>query len=90
MKIRKRAAPEDVVQATKTHRGLNPLSMKPYSRRYHEILEKRLKLPVYESKEKFLRMVKQNQYTVLVGETGSGKTTQVSYPSFLSVVYTFL
>lgn len=41
------------------------------------MLEKRLKLPVYEYKDTFLRLLDENQTIVLVGETGSGKTTQI-------------
>ena len=50
---------------------------RPYSQRYYEILEKRRLLPVWEQKDDFLTMVKKNQTIVLVGETGSGKTTQI-------------
>lgn len=50
---------------------------RPYSRRYYEILEKRLKLPIWEHRERFLTALREHQMLVLVGETGSGKTTQV-------------
>jgi len=61
--------------------GINPLSGQPYSKRYYQILEKRHKLPAWEAKKEFLKLVKRNQAVVLVGETGSGKTTQL--PQFL-------
>lgn len=35
------------------------------------------KLPVWEHKETFMRLLDENQTLVLVGETGSGKTTQI-------------
>lgn len=35
------------------------------------------KLPVYSHKEKFIRLLDENQVLVIVGETGSGKTTQI-------------
>lgn len=35
-------------------------------------------LPVWEYKEKFCEILNNHQILVLVGETGSGKTTQVS------------
>ncbi len=38
----------------------------------------REKLPIFSSKVKFLEMLEKNQVIVLTGETGSGKTTQVS------------
>eukprot|EP01102_Stenamoeba_stenopodia_P013557 TRINITY_DN4417_c0_g2_i2.p1 TRINITY_DN4417_c0_g2~~TRINITY_DN4417_c0_g2_i2.p1 ORF type:complete len:710 (+),score=185.78 TRINITY_DN4417_c0_g2_i2:150-2279(+) len=62
-------------------KGVNPYNGKPYSQRYYEILDKRKQLPVYEFRDKFLEDVKNNTVVVLVGETGSGKTTQI--PQFL-------
>ena len=38
-------------------------------------------LPVHKQKDEFIELVKNNQILVLVGETGSGKTTQI--PQFL-------
>eukprot|EP01103_Thecamoeba_quadrilineata_P005143 TRINITY_DN1497_c0_g1_i2.p1 TRINITY_DN1497_c0_g1~~TRINITY_DN1497_c0_g1_i2.p1 ORF type:complete len:524 (-),score=118.91 TRINITY_DN1497_c0_g1_i2:57-1607(-) len=60
---------------------INPYTKKPFSARYFEILEKRKTLPVYEFKEQFLDRVSESQIVILVGETGSGKTTQI--PQFL-------
>ncbi|KAI6656994.1 Pre-mRNA-splicing factor ATP-dependent RNA helicase PRP1 [Oopsacas minuta] len=48
-----------------------------FSNRFWGILEKRKKLPVWDYFEEFQSMVKEHQVTVLVGETGSGKTTQI-------------
>ena len=59
----------------------NPLTGRPFSSRYYEILSTRVKLPVFEAKEKIQNLVQRYQTTLLVGETGSGKTTQV--PQFL-------
>ncbi len=56
---------------------INPYTGKPFSPKYHEIFETRKTLPVYEHKEKFLELVRKNQVVILVGETGSGKTTQI-------------
>ena len=53
--------------------GINPWTNRPYSKRYSEILEGRLKLPVYQIKEKLLDAVAKNQIVVLEGETGSGE-----------------
>lgn len=61
--------------------GFNPFTGKPYSSRYFELLRQREKLPAYETRKHFLRTVRKNQCVVLVGETGSGKTTQC--PQFL-------
>lgn len=60
---------------------INPLTNKPYSRNYHTILQTRLRLPVYEARDRLLSAVRDNNVVVLEGETGSGKTTQV--PQFL-------
>ena len=53
----------------------------PYSTEYFNILEKKKSLPVREMRDKFLRLVRDNQFVILVGETGSGKTTQI--PQYL-------
>ena len=34
-------------------------------------------LPVYDCRDELLQVIKENQVVVVVGETGSGKTTQV-------------
>jgi len=61
--------------------NVNPLTGQPYSQKYHTILEKRRNLPAWEARRDFLKLIKKNQVVVLVGETGSGKTTQL--PQFL-------
>lgn len=61
--------------------GINPWTGVPYSKKYYDILEKRVGLPVYEHKESVIKTVRENQIVVLVGETGSGKTTQI--PQFM-------
>jgi pre-mRNA-splicing factor ATP-dependent RNA helicase DHX15/PRP43 len=64
-------------QAEKVEGGdINPFTNKPFSAKYKKILEGRRKLPVHAQRDEFLRMVHENQMIVLVGETGSGKTTQ--------------
>ncbi|KAH8871255.1 Pre-mRNA-splicing factor ATP-dependent RNA helicase DHX15 [Schistosoma japonicum] len=55
----------------------NPYNGKSFSTKYFELLRKRVKLPVWEYKENFFQTLSENQVTVLVGETGSGKTTQI-------------
>ena len=62
---------------------------RPFSRRYFDILEKRKALPVWEQKKEFLDLFERNQVIVLVGETGSGKTTQVPFSSILSLLLSF-
>ena len=69
---------------------INRWNGKPYSQRYFEILQKRKNLPVWHQKEEFLQVLKKNQVLVLVGETGSGKTTQVYSLIFLPFFNTLL
>jgi len=56
---------------------LNPLNGLPYTQKYYEIYRKRIGLPVWEYRDKFFDLLANNQTIVLVGETGSGKTTQI-------------
>ena len=58
---------------------MNPFTKLPYTDKYHKLMDKRSALPVWEHKEKFMELLTNNQVVVLVGETGSGKTTQVCY-----------
>lgn len=39
------------------------------------ILQERAELPIYESKEQILALVKTNLFCLVTGETGSGKST---------------
>lgn len=55
----------------------NPLTGLPYTPRYYQLFRKRIGLPVFEYKDKFLELMDKYQSIVLVGETGSGKTTQI-------------
>lgn len=56
--------------------AINPFSGRPFTPHYFEILKKRRNLPVQKQRQEFLDMVHKSQCVVLVGETGSGKTTQ--------------
>jgi len=42
------------------------------------ILEQRNSLPIYKLKKELLEAVEQNQILIVIGETGSGKTTQIT------------
>lgn len=58
---------------------VNPFSAtgpKPYSQRYKDILAKRKALPVYAQMDEFYEKFNESQIMVMIGETGSGKTTQ--------------
>uniref|UniRef100_A0A8C4I5L1 ATP-dependent RNA helicase DHX15 n=1 Tax=Dicentrarchus labrax TaxID=13489 RepID=A0A8C4I5L1_DICLA len=56
---------------------INPFTNLPHTPRFYEILKKRLQLPVWDYRETFTDILMRNQSFVLVGETGSGKTTQI-------------
>jgi pre-mRNA-splicing factor ATP-dependent RNA helicase DHX15/PRP43 len=56
---------------------INRYTGRPFSQKFWQILEKRKTLPVWEYYTKFMDIIKANRSVVLVGETGSGKTTQV-------------
>ncbi|KAF8598721.1 P-loop containing nucleoside triphosphate hydrolase protein, partial [Ceratobasidium sp. AG-I] len=60
----------------------NPFMKLPYTEKYKKILEGRKKLPVYAQMEEFYKIFNENQITVMIGETGSGKTTQI--PQFVA------
>lgn len=59
----------------------NFLTGKPHSANYYKLLETRQRLPATDSKPKLLALMEEYQVLILVGETGSGKTTQI--PQFL-------
>ena len=52
--------------------------------KFEKIKAGRKKLPVFPYREEFLAAVKEHQVLILVGETGSGKTTQI--PQYLHEV----
>ncbi|KAF5313879.1 hypothetical protein D9619_013029 [Psilocybe cf. subviscida] len=61
---------------------INPFTKLPHSGQYKKILEARKKLPVFAQMTEFLKIFSENQVIVMVGETGSGKTTQI--PQFVA------
>lgn len=59
----------------------NPFTGGPLSDRYFSILKGRRDLPVHAQRQEFLNLYQKSQILVFVGETGSGKTTQI--PQFV-------
>ncbi|KAF3915151.1 p7 [Dactylellina cionopaga] len=59
----------------------NPFTKETLSSQYFKILEKRRDLPVHAQRAEFLELYQKHQILVFVGETGSGKTTQI--PQFV-------
>lgn len=55
----------------------NPWTGEPHSQKYFRILEGRRNLPVHKHRQEFLDIYHNTQIMVFVGETGSGKTTQI-------------
>lgn len=60
---------------------INPFTGRPFSERYFSILKTRRDLPVHAQRDEFLQLYQKSQILVFVGETGSGKTTQI--PQFV-------
>ncbi|KAI5287914.1 DEAH-box ATP-dependent RNA helicase prp43 [Ascosphaera aggregata] len=60
---------------------INPFTGKPLSKKYMSILRTRRDLPVHAQRDEFLQLYQESQILVFVGETGSGKTTQI--PQFV-------
>ncbi|RFU34540.1 hypothetical protein B7463_g1779, partial [Scytalidium lignicola] len=59
----------------------NPFNGNPLSEQYFKILKTRRDLPVHKQRQEFLDIFHKTQILVFVGETGSGKTTQI--PQFV-------
>lgn len=73
---------DNLIQAEDSKPKYQKLTKRDLKDRAEEILEKqRKRLPVYQNKDEIISYVKKNQVTVLIGETGSGKSTQI--PQFL-------
>lgn len=60
----------------------NAFTGRPLSEKYFQILQARRQLPVHSQRQEFLRLYRENQVLIFVGETGSGKTTQI--PQFVA------
>lgn len=69
-------------QAQKLESGeVNPFTGNEFSQKYFDILKVRRDLPVHSQRDEFLKIFQSTQIMVFVGETGSGKTTQI--PQFV-------
>ncbi|RLV96472.1 putative ATP-dependent RNA helicase DHR2 [Spathaspora sp. JA1] len=54
---------------------------KQLTQRSNDLLEVRKQLPIYRHHDNILSYIQSNQVTIIIGETGSGKSTQI--PQFL-------
>ncbi|KPA82275.1 ATP-dependent RNA helicase-like protein [Leptomonas pyrrhocoris] len=70
------------VDSSESKQEVNPFTKQPFSSRYYRLLSTRQKLPVYGKRTAIQETVRDHPVTLLVGETGSGKTTQV--PHFIA------
>lgn len=69
-------------QAERLQNGkVNPFTGRDFTPKYFDILKIRNELPVHAQRDEFLKIYQENQVMVFVGETGSGKTTQI--PQFV-------
>lgn len=59
----------------------NPFTGEPFTKQYRDILSVRRNLPVHAQRDEFLQIYHSSQVMIFVGETGSGKTTQI--PQFV-------
>ena len=57
--------------------NLNPLTHKPYSEHYKTLASKWSKLPTYEKRFDIINSIKNNQVTIIITATGTGKTVLV-------------
>jgi ATP-dependent RNA helicase DHX8/PRP22 len=57
-----------------------PVAMKPKTQRKSrkEIQDQRQSLPIYQYKDALLEAIRENKILIVIGETGSGKTTQMT------------
>ncbi|PSK56712.1 ATP-dependent RNA helicase DHX36 [Elsinoe australis] len=78
--------PNGTAKQIETKPSEDPQLMELWSRKsstpaYQTMLQGRKELPMYQFKEHALEAVRKNQVTILCGETGCGKSTQM--PSFI-------
>ncbi|SMR41529.1 unnamed protein product [Zymoseptoria tritici ST99CH_1E4] len=64
---------------------INPMTWRPYSVTYKSLLPPRRLLPVALKRSEFFALFHKHQVLIFVGETGSGKTTQI--PGFVMHYY---
>ncbi|KAG2342230.1 P-loop containing nucleoside triphosphate hydrolase protein [Suillus weaverae] len=76
-----REATTDQVHLALEH-NINPFTNQPHTAQYKKILEARKSLPVFAHMAEFYKIFNKHQIIIMVGETGSGKTTQI--PQFVA------
>lgn len=61
-----------------TKNVIQPRKFHATSRSYMSMKEQRESLPIFQLKSQIMRMIQDNRILVVIGETGSGKTTQIT------------
>lgn len=64
---------------------INPYTKQPYTAAWYAVREKTAALPVFKEVKRLRDSIKSRQVTVIVGETGSGKTTTLP-PNLLDLL----
>ena len=62
-------------------KNINPLNNKSYSEQYKKLSKIWSKFPAYDKAKDFIDIIKNNQVTLVVSGTGSGKT--VLFPKYV-------
>ena len=75
--------PEDELEESKEERAAKERAARDEEKRseFEKIQEGRRKLPMFPYREQLLAAIEEHQVLIIVGETGSGKTTQI--PQYL-------
>ncbi|GAA5946514.1 hypothetical protein JCM10213_002062 [Rhodosporidiobolus nylandii] len=68
-------------KARKAKAAFTPEMKKKAADEAKRLLQGRMELPVYQGKDEILKGIEENDTVIVLGETGSGKTTQI--PQFL-------
>ena len=69
----------DVEEVPEWKKAIEGTGKVGYARKYQiPIKEQRMSLPIYKLKRDLIQAVNENQVLVVIGETGSGKTTQIT------------
>lgn len=69
---------QDSSTDAQTKQPNQPIAIKEKEQSFEEIQAVRRSLPAYKVRHDLMRHIRDNQITVVIGETGSGKTTQLA------------
>ncbi|CAK7894199.1 probable ATP-dependent RNA helicase Dhr2p [[Candida] anglica] len=72
---------DDDVNENLYHNNNQPVNLYELQQRAKALMEVREKLPIHQHRTEIIDYIQKNQVTVIIGETGSGKSTQI--PQYL-------